>query len=360
MVLAALAAGAAGAGEREAVPGGGSILVEGVAYSSWAEYFGSEEFLSGGRRCGTEDREPREFPDEPWREVVSADCSISSTNPSPEYAPSSLFMIPVVVHVIMDDACLEGAISNQRVRSQIDILNEDFLALPGTYGANGSDLQVFFYLATEDPGGAPTTGITRSCNSTWFADDGAYWDTLAWDPNRYLNIYTNSADGFLGYVPFLPMHSNGSFVGRNDDRVVVLWSVFGRDAPAGPPFNQGRTVTHEVGHYLGLLHTFLPVNQCGSAGPPGCYGDGDLICDTEVELAPNSGCPIGTESCGSLDPITNYMDYTDDLCMQEFTLEQTRRIRCSLQHYRPDVYREAIFVDNFELGDTLLWNLAVP
>lgn len=161
-------------------------------------------------------------------------------------------------------------------------------------------------------------------------------------------------------MPFLPADNGGGFVGQNFDRVVINWTAFGRNAPGGPPYDQGRTATHEVGHWLGLEHPFTPQGACGAATPPDCYTDGDLICDTPVEQFPRFGCPAGSESCTSPDPITNYMDYTDDLCMEEFTLEQSRRIRCTLQSYRPDVYSAAIFVDNFELGNTLLWNLVFP
>jgi len=335
------------------------MVVSGIAMAT-AGIAEPGSFELAGQRCGTESREMREIVTGPWLATVPSDCSSSSTNPSTDYDSSFLYRIPVVVHIIMDDSCSLGTISDELVRSQISILNEDFLALTTTNGANGADLQVFFYLATTDADGDPTTGITRSCNSTWHNDSGAYYDTLAWDPHRFLNIYTNSAGGDLGYVLFLPADNNGGFVGRASDRVVILWSAFGRNAPDGPPYDQGRTVTHEVGHYLGLEHTFTPQNHCGIATAPGCYGDGDLICDTAVEQAPNFGCPVGTESCASLDPISNYMDYTADLCMEEFTIEQTRRVRCTLQYYRPNVHSRAIFADNFELANTLLWEDVVP
>jgi len=151
-----------------------------------------------------------------------------------------------------------------------------------------------------------------------------------------MNIYTNQAGGNLGYVPFLPMNAGGALVGGLSDRVVILWTSFGRNGPIGPPYNQGRTVTHEVGHYLGLEHTFS--GGCASATPPGCYTSGDYLCDTNSESGPNFGCPTNPTSCGSPDPITNYMDYTDDLCMEMFTVEQSRRMRCALTSYRTNLY----------------------
>ena len=118
--------------------------------------------------------------------------------------------------------------------------------------------------------------------------------------------------------------------GQND-RVVVAWDTFGRNAPQAP-YNQGRTTTHEIGHYLGLLHTFD--NRCGSSA---CYTTGDLICDTNPVSRANYGCPTSASSCSTTDPVHNYMDYTDDTCMWEFSSEQARRMRCTLEHWRPNL-----------------------
>ncbi len=316
-----------------------AVEVDGLRFDSWSSHLGSDYFRVSGLRCGTPDRVTRQQL-YPFKGGDPSDCSSGSTNPTPDYDPTVLYEIPVVVHILMDTACAQGVISDAMVDSQIDILNEDLLALTGTNGGDGTDGQISFALASQDPGGAPTNGITRDCNTTWFNDSGSYWNTLAWDPHRYLNIYTNQAGGNLGYVPFLPSDAGGSLVGSAEDRVVILWSSFGRNGPIGPPYDQGRTSTHEVGHYLGLEHTFNPQSSCGSATPPGCYSDGDLICDTNVEQNPGSSpCHVGaSSSCGSVDPTDNYMDYSDDLCMERFTLEQIRRTRCSLEHYRPNLY----------------------
>lgn len=297
----------------------------------------------------------------PLKSLPQADCTFSFTNPAAQYDPSVVkYRIPVVVHIIQS-AGGSGMISDALVQSQIDVLNEDFLALTGTPGAPGADIQVEFYLATEDPGGSPTTGITRTTNDSWFSDFGNYWDTLAWDTSQYMNVYTNTAGGALGYVPDLPQ---GGIVGLNLDRVVVAWDAFGRNAPGGPPYDQGRTLTHEVGHYLGLEHVFL--GGCATDSSPGCYSTGDLVCDTASQVIATAGCPGGQDSCagGGVDNIANYMDYSDDTCMNMFTGEQARRMRCSLENWRPDLFELAtpasppISGPSFaEVGDTIMFSV---
>ena len=113
-----------------------------------------------------------------------------------------------------------------------------------------------------------------------------------------------------------------------------------------------------------MEHTFS--GGCSASTPPGCYNSGDLICDTNSEESPTfNPCQLGDKStCGSVDPSDNYMDYSDDLCMMQFTIEQGRRIRCSLENYRPDLYTLAdtstIFTDGFESGNTSSWSSASP
>lgn len=259
------------------------------------------------------------------------DCSFSSTNPLPVYAPGDIIQIPVVVHVIQT-ASGTGYLSPQRVQSQIDVLNEDFRAKAGTPGAPGFDTGIEFQLATSDPNGNPTTGIVYHTNNTWFNDIGTYWNSIAWPTSSYLNIYTNNAGGgnVLGYVPALPQQIGGT-LNTAADRVVILYSAFGRPGTLAS-YNQGRTATHEVGHYLGLFHTFE-----GGCSGSSCYGSGDRICDTNAEANPRFGCPGSAASCGTSDPFRNYMDYTDDVCMTNFTYEQALRMRCTLENWRPNL-----------------------
>jgi hypothetical protein len=299
-----------------------SVTVDGVTYPDMASYHSSPAFRDNGRRCAT----APPAPDSIMAPVAPTDCSLYATSVEPEYEPEAgpAYEIPVVFHVVSASDGT-GDLSDELIRSQIDILNEDFGAVAGTPGEPGTDSRVRFALAAFTPDGSPTTGINRVTDDSWFSDRGDMKGELAWDTTRYLNIYTNTASGALGYATF-PQESAGS--GR--DGVVLLWSSVGRDAPDGGRFDQGRTATHEVGHYLGLYHTFQ--DGCGNVDG---YSSGDLIADTTPEARPEYGCEERPSSCGNGDnPIHNYMDYTDDTCMDHFTPEQVNRMRCTIAHYR--------------------------
>ena len=264
-------------------------------FRDWSEYAASDFFRIHGKRCGAGGPGLPVF-------AGTADCSNGFTNPAAEYDPSvAHYRIPVVVHVIQHPNG-NGFISDAQVQSQIDILNEDFQALPGSNGQFGTDTSIEFYLATADPSGNPTNGITRHTSSKWYNDSGNY----------------AAAAGDEGVA------------GQTGDGVRILWTSFGANAPIGQPYNLGRTTTHEVGHYLGLYHTF----QGGCASASGCASNGDLICDTNPEAQPNF-FPCTRSSCGSPDPTNNYLDYSDDVCMTEFTPIQAKRMRCTVQNFRP-------------------------
>jgi hypothetical protein len=317
--------------------GTGPIVVDGRTFASWTDFFRSDYFKMNGKRCGT--RTPTRRPG--LDEILggAGECSLDLTNPLAEYEPGVSCEIQVVVHRL-ESITGDGVFPDSLVLTQIKVLNEDYQAIVGTNGSAGYNSRIRFKLATRDPQGHPTTGWTRTQNEFWFNDLpdpllGNYYDNLAWDPFHYLNIYTLSPEApgglILGYVPFFPQEGG---VGSNEDGVRCLWNAFGRPS-ANAPYDLGRTVTHEVGHYLGLYHTFQ--DGCGTTAAPGCYSTGDRVCDTNPESASQGGCPVGDASCGLPDPIHDYMDYTDDICMNQFTHEQVRRIICTMRYYRPQI-----------------------
>jgi hypothetical protein len=353
VVVALTLAPGASANDRGSTPRGDLSDNDGARPESWSTYVQSDRFKASGARCGT--LNPSYYPELPID--APQDCTLYVTNPDGSYDPGPLYEIPVVVHIITHANGVSGDISNAMVQSQIDVLNEDFLAIPGTLGEDGTYTGIQFVLASEDPNGDPTDGITRTANTNWYNDndEAGFKSTLMWDPHRYLNFYTNNTP-YLGYAWF-PQWG----VGFWQDGVVINYRSFGRNSPQ-PPYHLGRTATHEVGHWIGLLHTFE--DGCGNPTPPFCYSTADLICDTEPDAFDTYNCPVGSTSCGGQRiPVENYMEYTNDACMEKFTPEQMRRLRCTLTSYRPNIYTEVeagLFSDGFESGDTSEWSTTGP
>ncbi|KZV99642.1 zincin [Exidia glandulosa HHB12029] len=225
-------------------------------------------------------------------------------------------VIPVYFHVIRSSTSLSGGnVPQSQIDAQIDVLNNDY----ATTGLS-------FTLAAVD----------FTTNSTWFqrADDcsGRTYQTamkraLRKGGANALNVYTvgftrstGDCEGLLGYATFPSSYSGAP----TDDGVVFLYSTL----PGGTavPFDEGRTLTHEAGHWVGLYHTFQN----------GCTSPGDSVSDTPPEATPAFGCPTGRDTCsgGGVDPIHNYMDYSDDSCMTQFSTGQITRIKSQMSTYR--------------------------
>ena len=298
----------------------GSVRVGNQTFKSRSDYFASKTFRESGARCGAEPRMS-------IGEASPSDCGLNSTTINPEYNDNREFIIQTVFHIIKKTDGT-GALTPELIQSQIDVLNEDFNALAGTPGAMGHNIKVRFVMARKNPAGQPTTGINVITNDDYFADPGDapnnMKQALSWDSTKYFNVYTNDAAGFLGYATF-PVED----AGNKEDGVVLLYSSVGRNS-GSPPYDLGRTATHEVGHWLGLYHTFQ--GGCGQLNQP--YTTGDLIMDTPREQSQAFGCTPATSCQGTPRPIENYMNYTDDACMTKFTPEQSNRVRCSLINYR--------------------------
>ena len=226
--------------------------------------------------------------------------------------------IPVVVHVIYNNSTEN--ISDAQVLSQINVLNEDFRRTnpdADDTWSQATDSEIEFCMATSDPLGNATSGIVRTSTSVSafgtndqmkFASSGG---ADAWPASDYLNIWVcDISGGILGYAQF----PGGS---ATTDGIVIDYQYFGTIGTASAPFDLGRTATHEVGHWLNLRHIW---------GDGGCNVD-DFVSDTPASNSANYGCALGNSACGSVDMVQNYMDYSDDACMNLFTLGQRNRMR---------------------------------
>jgi len=259
----------------------------------------------------------------------------------------SVKRIPVVVHII--EASSQILTTDAEVQSQINVLNEDFRKVVGSNGdGNGVDTEFEFCLATIDPNGCPTTGINRLVDPTQafssFLDPLALKSLIQWDPNRYLNIWVpqtieffNPAATIAGYATF-PWALSAA---PNQDGVVVASQFFGRNSDS---LFQGRISTHEIGHWLGLYHTFQ--EGCQGNTSTSCNTNGDRVCDTPQVGASNSGCPGTVNSCIDMpvdlpDLVLNYMDYTLGVCQNMFTQGQKDRMEAQAQTFRSNLWSPA-------------------
>lgn len=244
---------------------------------------------------------------------------------------SAIITIPVVFHIVYNSSVQN--VSDAQISSQLEILNEDFRRIntdavntPADFISVAADVEIEFCFASVDPFGNATNGITRTATSVLsFSQSEGVKNTHsggidAWPSSEYLNIWVcNLTGGLLGYAQFPggPPATDG---------VVIDYAYFGNIGSATPPFHLGRTTTHEVGHWLNLRHIW---------GDGNCDVD-DFVSDTPIAIKPNrtkSPCSYpGPDSCeegtGDLpDMFQNYMDYSDDECMNLFTLGQKARMR---------------------------------
>lgn len=305
---------------------GGAVEYRGQRYNSIEAFHRSTAFAADGLRCGVDSAMASRAPElaeavDPVVQQRVQDCTNSLTVISSEYAPIDgvTYTIPVWFHVIYNSSN-EGFITDQRIADQIAVMNEDYAGIAGATGANTT---IQFTLA----------GVTRTQNNTWFttSDESLYKSALAVDTSRYLNVYTKDlSNGLLGYA-YLPSGAAGTII----DGIVMLHDTIGGRNNGYSVFDQGRTLVHEVGHYLGLYHTF----QSNGGSCLNSYTQGDLITDTPPQSFPDYACSAGT-SCGNPSALENFMNYSYDRCMDAFTLEQANRMICSLTSYRPNTFTE--------------------
>ena len=220
--------------------------------------------------------------------------------------------INVYFHVInAGSSASQGNIPDSMINAQISVLND-------AYAAWGWQFQL--------------VSTDRTTNSSWYANcygsaETAMKNALRMGSADDLNVYScNPSGGILGYATFPASYTRAPKM----DGVVLLFASLPGGSAA--PYNLGDTGTHEVGHWMGLYHTF----QDGCARQD---RRGDLVSDTPAEKSPAFGCPTGRDTCTGtkfpgLDPITNFMDYTDDACMDRFSTGQDTRMDAQFTTYR--------------------------
>ena len=244
-----------------------------------------------------------------------------SSAQSSQQQNDGIIYVPVVVHVVWNSALPAENLSDAQVMSQIDVIYKDFRRLNEDADSEwdqAADMEIEFYLAQVDPEGNPTNGITRKETNVaaWGTSDDIKRSSAGgvdpWDTSKYFNFWVgNIGGGILGYAQF----PGGNL---STDGVVCAPQYFGTTGFVQAPFNKGRTMTHEVGHYLNLRHIW---------GDGRCRQD-DFVSDTPSSDGPNYGCPsYPTVNCRSNDMTMNYMDYTDDACMSLFSQGQKERMR---------------------------------
>lgn len=276
---------------------------------------------ASGQRCATQEYlEQHNF-------LRTGAPPVSKSDPAArDTLPNEVIVIPVVVHVLYHTSAQN--ISDVQIKSQIEALNRDYrrknadaVNTPQAFRSVAADTRIVFSLAKVDPQGYKTTGIIRKHTKEplFLADDQMKFSSKggddAWDADKYLNIWVCDLFGrMLGYsvLPGSPPDRDG---------VVIKYTAFGTTGTVSAPYNKGRTATHEIGHWLGLRHLW---------GDQDCGDDG--IADTPPQKGGNSGCPIFPKlsSCspnGLGDMFMNFMDFTDDACMNMFTLGQKAEMR---------------------------------
>lgn len=245
----------------------------------------------------------------------------------------TVITIPVVVHIVYNTTAEN--ISDAQIQSQIDVLNEDFakrnadtINIPGAFKPLASDAKIQFVLAKRDPSGNATSGITRTATSNTVFTTNSYvkYDVYggknAWNTTQYLNIWVCDLSGYGGY-------STVPGASASVDGVVISYLCFGRTGTLMSTRNKGRTTTHEVGHWLGLAHTWGWSGTCGD----------DAIADTPTQEKQNTGVPIfpHVSTCSpnsNGDMFMNYMDYSNDVSRNMFTIAQTSKMNATIDTYR--------------------------
>ncbi|MES2680566.1 MAG: T9SS type A sorting domain-containing protein [Bacteroidota bacterium] len=337
--------------------------------------------LQAQRTCGTK------VPDAEWDAWFNQKVLEHNQNMTAGKTQTANFNIPVIVHVIHGGQNI-GTYPNltqTQINSQITVLNNDFagvglnsgnLAATGFSTVGAADCSISFCLAQLDESGNTLTewGIDRVNYNTFnFTNpgtitslssfqnymDGTIKPATIWDPTRYFNIWVcdmNSNINLLGYATFPTGTGLTGISGTgnaNNDGIVVYSRSFGNTGMVTAPYHRGRTVTHEIGHWLGLRHITGDA-QCGN----------DFCADTPPQKNLNFGCPNypanvnAPNTCGSQfgDMFMNFMDYCDDACLYMFTPNQSSRMTTAMTN---GTYRNQLTASSVTLCNSVSSNAPV-
>lgn len=228
-------------------------------------------------------------------EVAAVEAEMSERIAAAPYSPGARVAIPVYVHVISDGD--KGNVSEEQITQQMEKINAAFVGTGFTFSL---------------------VDVSRTNNPAWYlmamdsAAESQAKKALRRGGAGALNMYIVNAVNLLGWATFPWWYP----FDPKSDGIVVDYATLPGGSVKG--FNSGATAVHEVGHWLGLYHTFQN----------GCSLVGDSVSDTPAEQSPASGCPTGRDSCkgSGADPVNNYMDYSNDDCRSKFTPGQRNRM----------------------------------
>ena len=305
-------------GSQSAVRADGKVVApDGVVFES------HKDFLDAGRKCKTRHADDIEI-EEVNRQIGKNRAANGGGSQggdgttSTDGARLATVTIPVYFHVV-STATGTGNIPDSRLDAQIAAMNEHYAGQDGpVYRGTAADMSFRFVKA----------GVNRVVNDSWYnaglgsAAEAQMKNALRIGTADDLNFYTTGGGGYLGWATF----PNEYATNPKMDGVICYWATLPGSNYA--PYNEGDTGTHEVGHWLGLYHTFQG----------GCLGSGDGVADTPAERTTVYGCPTkALDTCkqnAGLDPYENFMDYTDDPCMYKFSLGQSDRADSMWLTYR--------------------------
>jgi len=272
------------------------FIFQGESYAS------QEAFIQAGHRCSTIQYDADQ--------IESIEADFQARMMEIDSLPEATVTIPTYVHVIRTSTGTGGPTTTQ-MNNQINVLNAAYASLGFQFNVVATDY---------------------TDNSTWYTAgygttaESQMKNALRQGTASTLNIYYNNmGGGLLGWATFPSDYTRSPKM----DGVVILYSSLPGGSAA--PYNLGDTATHEVGHWMGLYHTFQ--GGCARNATSG----GDLVADTPAEKSAAYGCPTGRNSCANIagnDPITNFMDYTDDSCMNTFSAGQNSRVAGQWASYR--------------------------